>query len=81
MSKGGCSLCGDIMESTHRHDFVQCKCGQSFLDGGDDYIRGTMTTIPLNREGGMTEEEFLAHLDNLEKETDDGRQEVPQQEE
>lgn len=63
------------MESTHRHHFVQCKCGKSFLDGGDDYIRATMTTIPLNYEGGMTEEEFLAHLDNLEKETDDGRQE------
>jgi hypothetical protein len=27
------------MESKHRHDFVRCKCGKSFLDGGNTYIR------------------------------------------
>jgi hypothetical protein len=40
MSKAMCASCGDIIESKHRHDFIKCKCGQSFLDGGDDYIRG-----------------------------------------
>lgn len=39
MSKAMCASCGDVMESKHRHDFVKCKCGKSFLDGGDDYIR------------------------------------------
>jgi hypothetical protein len=48
MAKAVCSLCDGIMESTHRHDFVRCPCGKSFLDGGDDYHRGTMTTIMLN---------------------------------
>lgn len=31
-------LCGDIIESKDRHDFVRCKCGEIFTDGGDDYM-------------------------------------------
>lgn len=34
-----CRLCGDVIESKHRHDFVSCKCGEIFVDGGCDYIR------------------------------------------
>jgi len=34
-----CLLCNDIVESTHRHDFQQCSCGNVFVDGGYDYIR------------------------------------------
>ena len=34
-----CRKCLDIIESKHRHDFVQCKCGAIFTDGGIDYIR------------------------------------------
>lgn len=34
-----CKICGDIIESKHRHDFVSCKCGACFTDGGHDYIR------------------------------------------
>jgi hypothetical protein len=34
-----CALCGDIVESTFRHDFISCKCGEIFVDGGDDYYR------------------------------------------
>ena len=38
-----CRLCGDIIESKHRHDFVVCKCGSIFIDGGHDYCRyGTL---------------------------------------
>jgi hypothetical protein len=29
----------DIIESKHRHDFVRCKCGKCFVDGGLDYCR------------------------------------------
>lgn len=70
MSKAGCTLCGDIMESTHRRHFVRCKCGESFLDGGDDYQRGTMTTVMID-EKTYTGEEFLSHLEELDKEDDD----------
>lgn len=34
-----CKLCGDIIESISRHDFVECQCGEIFTDGGTDYIR------------------------------------------
>ena len=38
-NKCQCRLCGDIIESTHGHDFVRCKCGEIFTDGGTRYIR------------------------------------------
>lgn len=34
-----CKKCLDIIESKHRHDFVRCKCGSIFTDGGNDYQR------------------------------------------
>lgn len=33
-----CKKCGDIIESKSVHDFVRCKCGAIFTDGGTDYI-------------------------------------------
>jgi hypothetical protein len=50
MSKGQCLDCEDILESKHRNDFVRCKCGNSFLDGGDDYFRGGGSLEPLPDE-------------------------------
>jgi hypothetical protein len=34
-----CRQCDDIIESKHRHDFVRCRCGAIFTDGGTAYIR------------------------------------------
>jgi len=34
-----CKKCEDIIESKYRHDFVSCKCGLVFADGGKDYLR------------------------------------------
>lgn len=34
-----CKLCGDIIESVHRHDYVRCQCGEIFVDGGREYRR------------------------------------------
>ena len=34
-----CKHCGDIIESTYRHDFVTCSCGCCSVDGGFDYFR------------------------------------------
>lgn len=34
-----CNKCGDVIVSTHRHDFVSCTCGAITLDGGEDYRR------------------------------------------
>ena len=35
----GNNICGDEIESKHRHDFVTCKCGACSVDGGHDYLR------------------------------------------
>lgn len=39
-----CLTCDTIIESKHRHDFVQCNCEPDsetriFVDGGLDYVR------------------------------------------
>ena len=39
INKIKCKKCGDIIESTHRHDFKICKCGAVAVDGGHDYLR------------------------------------------
>jgi len=39
VNKAMCALCGDVIESKHRHDFVKCKCGKTFVDGGNEYMR------------------------------------------
>jgi len=38
-NKAKCKKCGDVIESTYRHDFVACTCGAIAVDGGKDYLR------------------------------------------
>lgn len=38
-NKAQCKLCGDIIESTHVHDFKSCKCGEISVDGGKRYLK------------------------------------------
>lgn len=38
-NKAQCKLCGDVIESKHRHDFKWCKCGEISVDGGKSYIK------------------------------------------
>lgn len=46
VNKIRCKHCGDIIESTHRHDFVVCSCGSCFVDGGHVYLRRGYKTTP-----------------------------------
>lgn len=36
-----CALCQTVIVSQHRYDWVQCPCGESYVDGGQrcDYWR------------------------------------------
>lgn len=34
-----CLKCGDVVESTHVHDFKYCSCGAMAVDGGLEYVR------------------------------------------
>ena len=55
-----CKLCGEIIESTHRHNFVACKCGACFVDGDHDYLRKGFNDegcfIELSEYAEMTDE-------------------------
>lgn len=41
-----CKACGEVIESTYRHDFKGCSCGRVYVDGGLDYIRRGFTDSP-----------------------------------
>lgn len=44
-NKVKCNLCGDIIESTHRHDFKYCSCRSVAVDGGKDYLKRSFERI------------------------------------
>lgn len=67
-----CKKCDTVIESTHRHDFVSCVCG-NFVDGGHEYLRrggrlsdledlSEYTTEPLPEK---TEEQKKAEQDRV----------------
>ena len=72
MNRCKCKLCGDVIISQHRHDFVRCKCGEIFTDGGEDYIRRGAhdfeNIIDLAGPEELRQEELNSILRNIEKE-------------
>lgn len=50
-----CNYCGDVLESTHRHDFKTCSCGRISVDGGHDYIRRCFASKDAITELSVTE--------------------------
>ena len=63
-NKARCRLCGDVIESKHRHDWQSCSCGAIFVDGGREYLRR-----------GAKKFEDLEELSEYE-EVEDGSEEV-----
>ena len=55
-----CKKCNDIIESKHVHDFVRCKCGAIFVDGGDEYCRfgGLLEDMDWVEEEDEEEDDF-----------------------
>ena len=39
VNKIKCKKCGDVIESTYRHDFKFCKCRAVAVDGGKEYLK------------------------------------------
>lgn len=52
-----CLKCGDEIESKHRHDWVSCKCGAIFVDGGKDYLRRGADDFAIFVDTSIVEEE------------------------
>lgn len=64
-NKCKCLKCGDIIESKHRHDWVQCGCGAIYTDGGLSYCRrgwdpkyGALDDVLLNIVEEITPAEY-----------------------
>ncbi len=34
-----CNNCQEVLQSTHVHDYVECMCGETMVDGGNEYFR------------------------------------------
>jgi hypothetical protein len=34
-----CDKCDELIYSAYRHDYTECSCGKTFIDGGRDYSR------------------------------------------
>lgn len=47
-NRAKCRSCNDVIQSMSNHDYVRCKCGESFVDGGSYYCRMGGTNIPEN---------------------------------
>ena len=41
-----CNHCGDVIESTHTHDFKWCSCGTVAVDGGKSYCKRCFKNHP-----------------------------------
>lgn len=52
-----CLACGDHIESTHRHHFVECGCGQIFVDGGRTYLRRGAKNPAYFKDTSITEDQ------------------------
>ena len=52
-----CKLCGEVIESKHRHDYVQCKCGACAVDGGHEYLRRSYKSKDCYTDLSITEEQ------------------------
>lgn len=57
VNKAQCKLCDDIIESTYRHDFKRCSCGEIMVDGGKDYIKRSVKSFDNLIELSETYEE------------------------
>lgn len=38
-----CNYCGDVIESTYRHEYIMCSFRKVAVDGGTDYLRRSYT--------------------------------------
>ena len=38
-NRAKCKLCGEIIESFHANDWVKCKCGEIYIDGGNHNLK------------------------------------------
>jgi len=55
-----CLECNTEIESTHRHDFVRCPCGNLAVDGGKDYLKRSAKDFNKIKDTSIIVEEKTA---------------------
>ncbi len=65
-NRAKCKLCGEVIESMHKHDYVVCKCGEIAVDGGQEYSRCVAAHkenfLKIDDEGNAVEIKHAAPL-------------------
>ena len=56
-NKVKCLKCGDIIESTHEHDFKWCSCSNVAVDGGKEYLKRAYKTLEFEDLSVTTDDE------------------------
>ena len=57
-----CANCGDVIYSMNRHHYVECSCGAVMVDGGNDYLRRSVSPHFIEQSLSMDEDDFEAIL-------------------
>lgn len=68
-----CNECKDFIYSRARHDYHSCSCGNSFIDGGRDYIRcgwtegksPKMAKMDVGATASILAQDYYKDLDNF----------------
>lgn len=58
-NKAQCLICGQVIESTHVHDYVTCSCGNLSVDGGNYYLKRSIKKMNEWKDTSVFYEETL----------------------
>lgn len=68
-NRAKCLLCGEIIESKHRHHYVRCHCGNLVIDGGLDYLKRI-----FNKMDSWVDLSEIARSQTAEGQSENGRE-------
>ena len=60
LNQAKCLKCGDVITSSHRHDFVWCSCKSLAVDGGSWYTKRLYNKIEEWEEMSILYEQDVA---------------------
>lgn len=55
-----CGKCGDVVYSMNTHHYVECSCGAVMVDGGNSYLRRSVSPHLIEQSLSMDEDDFNA---------------------
>jgi hypothetical protein len=63
-NRAKCKLCQSIIESFHSTDYVACKCGEIYVDGGNAMRCGTTDWLNFLRVDDQGNEIVVKYVEN-----------------